>query len=135
MSSRLAKLLSVGILLAWCAGCGEQGPPRYKLSGTVTFEGEPVPRGSVILEPDPAEGNKGPSVTAEIRDGKYSVPGDRGTVGGPHLVRIVGTDGIPTSIGDMEIPEGAALFPDYTTTADLPAGDATLDFDVEAPAE
>jgi hypothetical protein len=49
-----------------------------------------------------------------------------GTVGGPHLVRILGLDGIPRG----ELVNGSPLFPEYNTTADLPKEDTTLDFEV-----
>ncbi len=36
------------------AGCaGSDGPPRYPLSGTATYQGEPVAAGVMLLEPDP----------------------------------------------------------------------------------
>jgi hypothetical protein len=34
-----------------CAGCGQEGISRYEISGTVTFQGQPVPEGNIAFEP------------------------------------------------------------------------------------
>ena len=47
--------LVAALLLA--AGCGEAGPARYHVSGKVTFNGQPVPAGQIVFEPDPTAGN------------------------------------------------------------------------------
>jgi hypothetical protein len=49
-----------------------------------------------------------------------------GAVSGPHIVRISGFDGIASG----EMVEGKELFPEYTTTVELPAKAATIDFEV-----
>lgn len=124
---------AIVILVAFLAlnGCGKKadGPTRYDLSGSVTFQGQPVPVGSIVFEPDTSKGNSGPGGSARIKDGKYdtSQEGGKGTVGGPHLIRITGMDGKP---GDEYSPEGSALFPEYSTTIDLPKETTTHDFDV-----
>jgi hypothetical protein len=109
------------------AGCG-RGERLYHLSGKVTFAGKPVPKGTIVFEPDTSRGNQGSAAFAQIIDGRYDTRSGegKGTVGGPHLVRILGLDGIPRG----ELVNGSPLFPEYTTTADLPRADATLDFDV-----
>jgi hypothetical protein len=45
------------------AGCGSSGPPRYHISGKVTYGGQPVAAGSVMLVPDTSQGNTGPAVS------------------------------------------------------------------------
>ena len=32
-------------------GCGDSGPPKYKVTGNVTWEGSPLPEGDIILTP------------------------------------------------------------------------------------
>ncbi len=124
--------LAVGLVAAFgclVTGCGgSDGPPRYDLSGKVDYGGKPVPAGRIALEPDGAKGNSGPPAYAEIKDGRYATPGGKGSVGGPHRVRITGFDGQ----GSGESPEGARLFSEYRTTAELPKEDGTLDFGVPA---
>lgn len=123
-------LLMISLLLSGCGG--DRGPTRYDISGTVTFSGTPVPAGRLLFEPDKAKGNRGPSGIAEIREGKYdtSVNG-QGTVGGPHVVRIMGLDGVRSE----QSAEGKPLFPDYQTHVDLPAEKTTKDFLVPSQAK
>lgn len=118
-------MLALGLL----AGCGgPAGPARYDVEGVVTYDGKPVPAGRVVFEPDSAKGNQGPACYADIEDGKYASPSGKGTVGGPHVVRINGSNGVPHD----ESPLGTALFPEYRTNVDLPKETATHDFDVPA---
>lgn len=114
---------------ALVSGCG-RGERLYHVQGTVTFAGKPVPKGTIVFEPDPSRGNRGSAGFAQIVQGRYDtrVGDGKGTVGGPHLVRILGLDGIPRG----ELVNGSPLFPEYNTTADLPQQDTTLDFQVPA---
>jgi len=123
----LLGLLIAGAIVA--AGC-TSGEPIYDLSGAVTYQGKPVPAGSIVFEPDGSKGNKGPAGYAKIKAGRYDTREEdgKGTVGGPHHVRILGLDGVPRG----ELLNGTPLFPEYTTSADLPKADGTQDFDVPA---
>ena len=121
--------------LALLAGCGGQsGPPRFDLSGTVTYDGKPVPAGYIVFEPETAAGNSGPGSQADIRDGKYSTLPGRGTIGGPHLVRIFGFDGIPYQPDEdvegppMLNPMGRPLFGNVSIAVDLPKETAVHHF-------
>jgi hypothetical protein len=106
-------------------GCGRTGGlARYELSGQVTYGGKPVPGGTIVFEPDASKGNSGPASYATIAAGQYTTESGQGTVGGPHLVRIAGTDGIPKG----ELPQGRSLFSEYRAAADLPKGTSTQDF-------
>jgi hypothetical protein len=124
----LGRLLVLSALAWITAGCG--GEKSYHLSGMVTFKGQPVPTGHIVFEPDASAGNKGAPAYAKIKDGRYdtSVEEGHGTLGGPHIVLIHGRDGIPRG----ELLNGIPIFPDYSTTADLPKQNATLDFEVPA---
>jgi len=108
------------------AGCG--GERIYNVSGTVTFQGKPVPVGHIVFEPDASAGNSGPASYAQIKYGRYDTRGSdgRGSVGGPHLVRIEGRDGIPRG----ELLNGLPLFREYNTKVDLPKADAKQNFEV-----
>ena len=113
------------------AGCsGDDGPRRYDLSGTVTFDGKPIPMGSIIFQPDSSAGNSGPQGAAEIRNGKYDTSDRKGIIGGPHIVRITGFDGVAEN--EMEVVP--PLFAEYQIKSDLPKESGTIDFEVPADA-
>jgi hypothetical protein len=75
--------------LAVCGGCGKGGPEKASVSGTVTYNGEPIPRG--VIGFIPTEGNTGPTAGGSVVDGKFDVDDDMGPVLGKHLVSISGT--------------------------------------------
>jgi len=130
-------------LLAACAGwfvlltsgCGPSGPPRYQVSGAVTYGGEPIPAGRVFFEPDESKGNVGPIGTAVINGGRYETRSGEGPIGGPHVVIINGHDGIPDPVEPDETPMGRTLFFPYKTHVDLPKEASTQDFDVPVQPE
>lgn len=118
-------------LLTGCSG-GASGPQRYEVSGSAQFDGKPIPAGQIVFEPDSTKGNSGPQGFAEIHDGKYDTRKEgRGTIGGPHRVRINGYDGISQD----EMHPAKTLFPEYQTTVDLPKENGTHDFNVPAGAK
>lgn len=90
----IQKLLLL-IPLFILAGCsGNDGPQRFDVSGTVTFEDQPAPGGSIVFTPDKSKGNSGPQGTAKIINGVYNTARQgRGIVGGPHEVLIIVTNG------------------------------------------
>ena len=123
------RVLMLGLLAALLAGCG--GERVHHLSGTVMFQGKPVPAGHIVFEPSAGSANGGSPAFAKIKDGRYDTRLEgQGTVGGPHTVLIHGRDGIPRG----ELLNGLPLFQDYSTTADLPNKEGTLDFEVPASA-
>jgi hypothetical protein len=61
----LLGLLSTALL----AGCGPSGPRTYPVSGTVLFDGKPLPQGDIIFHA--ARGDMGADA-GKIKDGKYS---------------------------------------------------------------
>jgi hypothetical protein len=127
-------LLTIALGLSVEAGCrGPSGPPRYDLSGAVTYGGKPVPAGYLVLAPDTANGNDGPGSQAEIHDGRYQTAPGQGIVGGRYVVTISGFDGKPIELsGGMKNPQGTPLFPTYRVEVILPEQVATHDFDVPA---
>jgi hypothetical protein len=111
-------------------GCGPKSTAeRYDLTGAVTFRGQPVPKGYLILQPDKAKGNGGPGSKAGVFDGRYETMAGLGHVGGPHIVSIAGHDGIPFDQGDGVMnPVGKPLFPTFKVEVDLPKESGTYDF-------
>jgi hypothetical protein len=114
------------------AGCGsESGSGEYHVSGSVTFDGRPVPAGKIIFTPDAAAKNSGPQGFADIRDGRFDTSaGGQGVVGGPHEVEIQGFDSTPAP----DSPPPKPLFNAYTTKTDLPRENAQQDYAVPASA-
>lgn len=86
------RSLMLGVVICGLVGCGGSGGvERFGVAGTVTFEGKPVPFGSVKIEPDRKKGGSGPAGFAQIRDGKFdTAESGRGSVKGPMLVTVQG---------------------------------------------
>jgi hypothetical protein len=131
-------ILVIGTLLVpllGMAGCeNTQRASRFDLSGKVTYGGKTVPKGYLRFAPDKEKGNRGPGSSASIIDGQYKTMPGQGTVGGPHVVSIVGTDGIPIDMGEGIPPNlaGKLLFPEYEVHIDLPKATDIHNFDVPA---
>ena len=108
------------------AGCGGgSGPRGVDLSGTVTFNGQPVPRGVIYFDPDTAADNDGVQGFARIWDGAYDTrETGKGIGGGAYHVRITGA----TAEGDGP---ARALFDEYSVSVDFPF--ETTTWNVEVP--
>ncbi len=118
---------AVIVLLIPVGGCGgSSGPQRYDLSGSVTYNGKPVPAGHLTFAPDKANGNSGPGASANIEKGRYQTMPGQGPVCGPHVVTISGFDGVPKGMNMM----GTRLFEQTRIDVDLPKQNGTLDFEV-----
>lgn len=110
-------LMAVGCAIA--SGCAqEEGPQRYRVSGTVTHKGAPVPIGVIQFRPDASQGNSGPPGFADIKDGTFdtNVSG-KGTIGGPHLITIDAFNG--RNIDPDIRPNGDPLVSGYQKRVDL----------------
>jgi len=136
LRQRISTLCLVAAVVSSClplSGCGggESGPERYQVSGSVTFNGSPVPYGNVQFQPDLGKGNSGPAGYATIIDGKYSTAdGGKGVVPGPHQVIIIGMKGPPQEVTDPDLPVENSLFPQHQQTEDFKKEDTTLNPDV-----
>lgn len=73
-----------------CGGAAYDGPPRIPVSGTVTFEGEPLTEGMIFFVPD---GHKGRQATAPIGNGNFTIVENAGPNEGKYKVRIVAGEG------------------------------------------
>jgi hypothetical protein len=119
------------VVVCLLTGCGDSG--RH-VSGKVTFNGKPVPAGTIYLIPDSSKGNEGPTGYATIQNGEYDTADDgKGVGGGPVIVGIEGFN--PEAMAEPEEGDTSgeetvqSLFPYYETTAEIP-DDAELNVDV-----
>ncbi len=126
-------LLAWLIIAAFSGGCGPSydGPRRFRVSGSVTFKGQPVPKGHIRFVPDTSRQNRGPGGGAQIADGRYKTMPGKGVVGGPYMITISGTDGIPTTMHGEQLKEGKQLFPRYEMWHEFPRED--IEWDVIVP--
>lgn len=119
---RHALALVLGAAVAAVVGCSsDDGPKRFRLSGTAKFDGQPIAYGDVLFTPDGAKKNSGPQGIANIRDGKYdtTAEGGKGVAGGPTVVRVTGFS-----------RPGGKLLCEYEMPVDLPRSDGTHDIDI-----
>lgn len=134
MTSFRLSSLTLALLASLClcfSGCSDRGPKRYRISGTVTYDGKPVPIGTVMFEPDSSKGNSGAAGLTAIKDGKFDSEADGvGFIGGPHRITVQAFDG--KVVNEEYEPFGTALDGGdlYVESFDLPEGDATLDIEM-----
>ncbi|MBN2295229.1 MAG: hypothetical protein JXM70_22555 [Pirellulales bacterium] len=78
------------VVFGSCGG-GPDLPPLAPVSGTVTLDGKPIPRGTVQFSPDNSKGTRGaPAVGRIDSEGRYTLKtaGEDGAIVGFHKVRI-----------------------------------------------
>ncbi|MCH2178827.1 MAG: hypothetical protein MK106_08490 [Mariniblastus sp.] len=76
--------LILAVTMMTTVGCGEP----YPLRGTVTLDGEPIQRGTIVFRPNADSGNAGPSATTRIIQGEFIVPAGQKFSAGPTLATI-----------------------------------------------
>jgi len=102
-----------GLVAVTLPGCGYSPdlPPVAEVSGTVTLDGNALPRGTVQFVPDDAQGTSGaPGVGSIDSNGRYeiSTAGVKGAIVGKHKVGVVALeefDPMTTSYAPSLIPE------------------------------
>lgn len=133
--------LVVGCVLAALpislTGCGDGGPPRYHISGMITFEGKPVPAGAISFIPvGETETVRGPGF-CRFTAGRYESRSGRSPGSGSYRVLIDGYDGVPfeVKLGEEieEHPMGKPIFSTHIVEVDLPPKHGgSFDFDIPA---
>lgn len=129
-SAEAVSMLVAALAAVICVcGCGSRGPERFQLMGAVTFDGKPVPIGTIRFEADATQGNNGPVGYAMIENGRYTTAaqGSKGALKGPLVVIMTGG---PASDPNAGLP--VLWFTNYSTTITLEpkGGITTFDFDV-----
>lgn len=125
------------LVAAGLMGCGGETVKLHNLSGTVTFDGKPVPAGNLMITPDGSKNNSGAAGVAVIKDGKFdtAAEGGRGHQGGDVIIRIEGYETAGESKPDPELPDQmitvtTPLFSTYEMRTSIPSEDSTLNIDV-----
>lgn len=132
---RIVTNVVVGALVAGVVGCG--GTPGNRVSGTVTFDGRPVPAGKIYFKPDADAGGQGATGFADIVAGRYDtgLAAARNVGTGPMVVVVEGIDPQPGPAGgDSADVTTRLLFQGHELRVDVPAGAFTLDIAVPAEA-
>ena len=81
--SILRSLVALLSLIAICGGCQSDDVERTTVSGSVTLDGKPIPRGQIRFIP-----TSGPVWSARIKDGRFTTEGTKGVPVGDLQVRI-----------------------------------------------
>lgn len=118
---RLPMFILLAVLLTGCSNSGQ-----YDVSGTVTWQGKPVPIGLVTIEPDAQKGNQGVQTQGLIQDGHFQTLPGHGAIAGPVLITVNANDGVPTPLA----AHGKLLFRTYQFRYELPAAASTLTIEV-----
>lgn len=113
---------TVLFLLALTVGC-DDSLQRQPLSGTVTYQQQPVPRGTISFRPDRTRGGKGPAGFAQIIDGEFSTrESGKGAMAGPIEVAIEGYA--------SPDPYAPPLFPPHKMAMDISDENDRLEIEV-----
>jgi hypothetical protein len=130
MRGRTTILMAVALI--GVAACGpSNGLDLARVSGKVTYKGEPLQNGTIMFEPDETKGATGPLAIGTIKsDGTYilsSQDAGDGAVVGMHRIGILGLDPEPTTKEAMPSPEQDPMkYLQAKTQADLKAAQQRL---------
>ncbi|QDT73882.1 carboxypeptidase-like regulatory domain-containing protein [Lacipirellula limnantheis] len=131
-----ARLLTAYLSLLALVGCG--GPYDATVSGTVKFNGSPVPRGTISFKPQSAGADAFGQINA---DGAYLLRTGReeGLNSGSYTVSVAANETPPPNPKGGPPPMGKSLTPDWYRdpatsglTFTVAPGDNTIDIDLNA---
>jgi hypothetical protein len=92
LARRALFLCSIAcVVTSLFAGCSDPYGGRMEVTGEVKLKGQPLKAGMIIF--DPLE-KKDTQSGAEIVNGQYTVPKERGLKPGKYLVRLTAGDGV-----------------------------------------
>jgi hypothetical protein len=99
----LACLLGAVVVLS-AIGCGESGPLLYPVSGTVRFDGKPLPQVGVSFFADASKGNDSGHIAAAAADvdGRFTLSTVAESGAPPGWYKVVVS---PYTPGPVEVPK------------------------------
>lgn len=140
-----ARLATAAVVLAgMAAGCGgTDGPELARVTGTVSYQGTPLTKGTISFQPTDPNGN--PAVGTIESDGTYSLqttePGDGARLGSYNVAirSVEGEPEVPLDyIPKKKPPAPKSLIPEkYANpmvsglTATVESGSNTINFDLQ----
>ena len=116
LRKRVPLMLRCMLLIVLLSACNRQPDPIH-VSGTVTYQGKPVPRGFILIHADRKKGNSGLYGIANIRDGKFDTneEGGRPAMPGPVNFAVAGY-----GQGQLEdFSDSVPLFPSYQVEKEI----------------
>lgn len=142
MSKLVSKFCVLGacVFIVGCGGKSYDGDQRFPLSGTASYDGQPIDLGSIALIPNGGT----PKATASggvINDGKYSIPEEKGPNAGSyrveiHWLKLTGKQLLDQDTGEMYDQRIEALPDKFHANSelniDVPSPKSTHDFDLKS---
>ena len=137
--ARAAGLLLGGLaVVALVAGCGGPRDGLQAVSGEVTWGGEPLPSGTITLQPL----KEGRATGGQIEDGQFEIPASRGAKPGEYRVSIEAYLPTGKQVPSPEVPGEMVddvkqmIPPKYNSRTELraqitPDGDNNFPFELE----
>jgi hypothetical protein len=128
-----------GCLTCLLMGCGGGGPRRAAVDGQVSVDHVALENGTISFSP--TDGNNGPTAGGSIKNGAYSIYGEKGPAVGWNLVTISGArktgKRIPEPIHGVLVDEVVSVVPEQynsrsTLKRELKPGKNVLDFDLSS---
>jgi hypothetical protein len=105
----LMSILAVLTMLSCLSGCGDRGPKLYRVSGTVTYDGQPIPDGEIRFSPLSGQGRPD---SGKIVAGQYELK----VTAGEKKIKIFAASNDPALVGPPppDMPKGGVNPPrDY----------------------
>lgn len=118
------------LLTLVASGCGRSGPALFPVSGTVSYNGAPVPEGSIVFM---AADNRIAADAGTIHDGRFDFQAKEGK----KLVAVRAVRNVGAVIPSMGVPARESYIPaEYNTNTTLTAevvrgGDNHFVFDLK----
>lgn len=101
LAVRSRRLAAVALAVVLAPGCGgEDGPPRFPITGQVTLDGKPLQTGTIAFHP----GGEGNAASADVTDGTFAINRSNGLVAGKYKVEIVSVQGTGKQIKSPDDP-------------------------------
>lgn len=127
IARRVAARLAMLSLVATLIGCGDASglPRRYPVSGTVTYKGQPVAKGTITFSPVDDKGD-GRSASGVIQDGQYQLTthdDNDGAIPGKYQVTIAARDVDQALVTKTSSKEGGSARQDDVAAANKAAKD------------
>jgi hypothetical protein len=138
-AGRRACHLALAVATLTPLACGRSGPEMASVSGTVTYQGKPVPLGTITFVPVAPDGRNATGVIGS--DGSYTLqteePGDGAQLGEYRVTVYAHDEPILDYIPKKPIQPKALVPPQYENpdtsglTATVNSGSNTFDFDLQ----